>query len=111
MLGIGQNEIRRNRISECATSICLPTFWLYKSFARASCANCTTYCVHRIPRPTYMYCYRSFIPVLPRRSRPAVPLLRMTSTYMDPLRRRLHGGTYTLSVNVQDEETQLFQIF
>ncbi len=26
------------------------------------------------------------------------PMLRMTSTYMGPLRRRLHGGTYTLSV-------------
>ena len=24
-------------------------------------------------------------------------MLRMTSTYMGPLRRRLHGGTYTLS--------------
>jgi hypothetical protein len=43
-------------------------------FAKASCANCTMYCTHRMPRPTYVYCYRSFIPVPPYTSHPVVPL-------------------------------------
>ena len=35
-----------------------------------------------------------YYPIRPVRRR---PMLRMTSTYTGPLRRRLHGGTYTLS--------------
>ncbi len=85
---IAQNEIHRNHTGECATSFALPSFWLYKPLPE-----------HLVPialRTAYTVCWTYirvlatglsslYYPVRPIRRR---PMLRMTSTYMGPLRRR-----------------------
>ncbi len=55
-------------------------------------------CIHHMPRPTYVYCYRPFIPVLPRTFHPAAPLCYVWPVCTcPPLTQRLHGSKYTLS--------------
>ncbi len=62
---IAQNEICRNHTGEHATSFALPSFWLYKPFARASYANCTMYCINYMPDLHTCTCYRWYYPVRP----------------------------------------------
>jgi hypothetical protein len=77
--------------------ICSTLFLAIKTLARASCANCTTYCVHRMPDLHTCTGYRSFIPVLPRTSRPAAPHATYDQYVHGPPQATSHGGTYTLS--------------
>ncbi len=63
---------------------------------------CQLHYVLRIPyAQTYIrVLLQVFHPVLPHVYIPSggAPMLRMTSTYMAHLRRRLYGSTYTLSI-------------